>query len=244
MLYETHELTRRFHRAGVYVTALDRVSLRVSQGELVAIVGPSGCGKTTLLQALGAIDPEYEGTLKFAGQELRQLSARERAVLRLSQIGFVFQTFQLLDALTVQENIALPLWRLRGDRRGAEAKARNLAEELGIAHRLTQRPRELSVGEMQRAAVARAMVCDPAVILADEPTASVDSENGRCITAVLQSIVEGGRTVLVASHDAAVVAIAHRVLRLQFGRVVESPSPPATEAHVGLVGRVEDRRNS
>jgi ABC-type lipoprotein export system ATPase subunit len=230
MLYQVQALSRQFKRAGSTIDALDDVSFDVSAGELLAIVGPSGCGKTTLLHILGAIDPEYRGRVVLDGQDLGVLSPKESAALRLVKIGFVFQTFQLLDALTVKENIALPLWRLRGRRRDAEATAARLAEELGISHRLGLRPQQLSVGEMQRAAVARALACDPRVILADEPTASLDAENGRHIIAALQAIANRGRTVLVASHDAAVIASATRVLKLERGKLVHDSAPPAPDA--------------
>lgn len=230
MLYEVHALSRHFYRAGTAICALDSVSLQVAAGEFVAIVGPSGCGKTTLLHILGAIDPDYVGQVRLDGQDLGHLSATACAALRLAKIGFVFQNFQLLDALTVEQNIALPLWRLHGNRRSAEAKAAKVAEELGIAHRLDRRPQQLSVGEMQRAAVARALVCDPLVVLADEPTASLDAENGRHIIDSLQAIAQQGRTVLVASHDAAVIASARRVVKVDRGKVIHDSAPPAPQA--------------
>ncbi len=233
MLYDVQQLSRHFQRAGSALCALDRVSLQIPAGELVAIVGPSGCGKTTLLHILGAIDPEFEGQVQLDGQALGLLSAGAAAALRLAKIGFVFQTFQLLDALTVQQNIALPLWRLRGSRKLAEAAAAKLAEELGISHRLGQRPQQLSVGEMQRAAVARALVCEPLVVLADEPTASLDAENGQHIIAALQTIAQQGRTVVVASHDTAVIRSASRVVRLERGRVVQDFVSPTPEGVVG-----------
>jgi putative ABC transport system ATP-binding protein len=233
MLYEVQALSRHFHRAGSALCALDQVSLQIPAGQLVAIVGPSGCGKTTLLHILGAIDPEFEGQVQLEGQALGKLSAGAAAALRLTKMGFVFQTFQLLDALTVQQNIALPLWRLRGSRKLAEATAARLAEELGISHRLSQRPQQLSVGEMQRAAVARALVCEPLVVLADEPTASLDAENGQHIIAALQAIAQQGRTVVVASHDTAVIRSASRVVRLERGRVVQDSTAPTPEGEVG-----------
>jgi len=229
MPYELRALSRQFYRGGSAICALDRVTLRVDAGEYVAVVGPSGCGKTTLLHILGAIDPEYSGQLLLDDRDLATLNATERAALRLAKIGFVFQTFQLLDALTVQENIALPLWRLRGNRRTAEARAGELAEELGIGHRLKQRPHQLSVGEMQRAAVARALACDPMVILADEPTASLDADHGRHIISVLKDIARGGRMVLVATHDSAVIASASRVLKLDRGNLVHDTASPARD---------------
>jgi len=238
MLYEVRALSRPFYRAESSICALDDVSLNVAAGELLAVVGPSGCGKTTLLHILGAIDREYRGRVLLDGQDLGSLSANACAALRLAKIGFVFQTFRLLDALTVQENIALPLWRLRGDRRAAEDTAGRLAEQLGISHRLRQRPHQLSVGEMQRAAVARALACDPLVILADEPTASLDADNGRHIIATLQAIAQKGRTVLVATHDNAVIASATRVVKLERGKLVHDSASvaPDSAAPVALSG--------
>ncbi|HNN94025.1 MAG TPA: ABC transporter ATP-binding protein [Pseudomonadota bacterium] len=228
MLYSIRGLHRRFGRAGAQTTALRDVTLDIAEGELVALVGPSGCGKTTLLQILGGIDPDFEGEIRFLHQSLGQMKASERAALRLAQMGFVFQTSQLLDALTVQQNIALPLWRLRGDRRAAERRAGELAEELGIAHRLGHLPRQLSVGEMQRTAAARALVCEPRVILADEPTASLDAENGEHIICFLERVVRAGRTVVVASHDPAVIRRASRQLRMERGQIAEDSATAAS----------------
>lgn len=227
MLYAMRGLTRRFGQAGSSLTALDRLSLDVTAGEFLAVVGQSGCGKTTLLQLLGALDTDYEGELRFDGQELKRLSAGKRARLRLACIGLVLQSFQLIEALNVLDNIALPHWRLHGNRRQAEERARVLAAQFAMSHRLAQRPRELSIGEMQRTAVARAIVCEPEVVLADEPTASVDAENGARIIAVLHDIAASGRTVIVASHDPAVVASARRLVMLDHGRMCNGPQARA-----------------
>src|SRR5262249_18917523 len=149
-----------------------------SPGKLVAVAGPSGCGKTTLLQILGLIDLVFDGELSFDGQDVRGLSAGERAHLRLARIGFVFQTGQLVDALTAMQNVALPCWRLRGRRRALE-RARELIETLQLEPCRDRLPKDLSAGELQRTAVARALSCDPSVVLADEPTANLDADGAR-----------------------------------------------------------------
>ena len=220
MLYSVRNLARHFRRADSAIAALAALDLEIGTGELTVVVGPSGCGKTTLLQILGLIDTGFSGELRFQDRLVARLSSGERAGLRLGQIGFVFQNFQLVDALTVLENVALPHWRLHGSRRAAEAKARALLHELAIDHRLTQHPQQLSVGEMQRAAVARALICDPAVIIADEPTASLDADNAGHVTDTLLRLATDQRAVVVASHSPALIARASRVLTLAHGRLV------------------------
>jgi ABC-type lipoprotein export system ATPase subunit len=218
MRYVARGLGRRFQRGGASIAALDDLSFTLEPGGLVCVVGASGSGKTTLLQILGLVDTGYTGALTVDDRDVGGLAAAERARLRLARVGFVFQTFQLLDALTVLDNVMLPAWRLHGRRR-ADARARALCVELDLGHRLGQRPAELSVGELQRVAVARALVCDPAVVLADEPTANLDAANAARVLDALAAGAGAGRTVVVASHDPLVVARADRVLTLAYGRL-------------------------
>lgn len=220
MVYTAERLGRRFRIGGADVVALSDVSLTIAPGELVAVTGPSGCGKSTLLQILGLLDAEHDGELWFAGADTRRLSAAARAHLRLQRIGFVFQRFHLIDALTVEQNVALPLWRLRGRRRPAEERARALLERFELLPRAGRLPRHLSVGEQQRAAVARALVCDPAVVLADEPTASLDERNAGRIADALLALPADGRAVVVATHDPLLIGRAQRRLQLDHGRLV------------------------
>ena len=218
MLYEASELGRTYLRGGVTVRALDGVDLKIGQGEFVAISGPSGSGKTTLLNALGLLDPDYEGELRLDGRDVRGLSSAARARLRLGEIGFVFQAFNLLDALSVRDNVALPRWRLEGDLQVARRRAEGLLVRLGLEHRLDHGAAELSAGEMQRTAVARALINEPRVVLADEPTGNLDAENAAFIMEALADILDNGKTLIIISHDAEVVSSAHRVIRLRHGR--------------------------
>jgi ABC-type lipoprotein export system ATPase subunit len=219
VLYETGNLTRRHRRGDSTIVALAGVSLSVAAGELVAVVGPSGCGKTTLLQILGLLDAGFEGQLRFEEKDVRALPAGQLAALRLGKIGFVFQSSQFVDALTVLENIALPGWHLHGNRRRAEQRARELVTELDLEQRRDLRPHLLSTGELQRVAVARALSCDPAVVLADEPTATLDAANAARIVTALAGIAKGGRTVIIATHDPVVMGSANRIVSLSYGRL-------------------------
>ena len=201
------------------VTALGGVSLALEPGEFVALMGPSGCGKSTLLHLCGAMDRPSSGTVTFEGRDLASLSDDELTKVRRERIGFVFQFFNLLPTLTLADNIALPC--LLSGLAGAEAdrRAARLAERVGIAHRLRHYPQQVSGGEMQRAAIARALVHDPGLLVADEPTGNLDSDNGRLVLALLAELNrETGITVLLATHAAEVAAAASTVRRMRDGR--------------------------
>ncbi len=201
------------------VTALGGVSLALEPGEFVALMGPSGCGKSTLLHLCGAMDRPSSGTVTFEGRDLSSLSDDELTKVRRERIGFVFQFFNLLPTLTLADNIALPC--LLSGLAGAEAdrRAARLAERVGIAHRLRHYPQQVSGGEMQRAAIARALVHDPGLLVADEPTGNLDSDNGRLVLALLAELNrETGITVLLATHAAEVAAAASTVRRMRDGR--------------------------
>ena len=201
------------------VTALAGVSLALEPGEFVALMGPSGCGKSTLLHLCGAMDRPSSGTVTFEGRDLSSLSDDELTKVRRERIGFVFQFFNLLPTLTLADNIALPC--LLSGLPGAEAdrRAARLAERVGIAHRLRHYPQQVSGGEMQRAAIARALVHGPGLLVADEPTGNLDSDNGRLVLALLAELNrETGITVLLATHAAEVAAAASTVRRMRDGR--------------------------
>ncbi len=201
------------------VTALAGVSLALEPGEFVALMGPSGCGKSTLLHLCGAMDRPSAGTVTFEGRDLSSLSDDELTKVRRERIGFVFQFFNLLPTLTLADNIALPC--LLSGLAGAEAdrRAARLAERVGIAHRLRHYPQQVSGGEMQRAAIARALVHGPGLLVADEPTGNLDSDNGRLVLALLAELNrETGITVLLATHAAEVAAAASTVRRMRDGR--------------------------
>jgi macrolide transport system ATP-binding/permease protein len=221
MLYAARGLRRVFQSGTKEVRALDGLSLTVDAGTLVAVAGPSGCGKTTLLHVLGLLDAGFEGEVALEGQDVRALSAAARARLRMARIGLVFQSFHLLPSLDVRHNVALPHWKLHGDRKRALARADELLTELHLHERLTHDTTRLSGGEMQRVAIARALVNDPAVLLADEPTANLDAESTEAVVRLLQRAHARGAAVIVSSHDPEMIAHARRVIRLRYGRVVE-----------------------
>ena len=204
------------------VRAVDRVNLTVQQGELVLILGPSGAGKTTLLSLIGGLLQPTSGSIQVAGTDLHTLSEAALAFFRLRQIGFVFQSFQLFPALTARENVEIPL-RLSGvSINVARQRAEELLLHFGLGKRSHHRPQALSGGEMQRVALARALALEPPLVIADEPTGSLDSRNGEEVVRLLRQLVdEEQRTVLVASHDQRIVQVASRVLRCEDGQLTE-----------------------
>jgi len=220
-LQVTH-VTKRYGSGAIEVAAVRDVSLSVFPGEIVLIMGPSGSGKTTLLSMLGALLKPSEGTIQLNGETLSALAEDRLPDIRLRRFGFVFQDFNLLSALTALENVAI-VAQLAGIKNGAaREKARTLLAELGLGARLNFLPEKLSGGEKQRVAIARALVNDPALILADEPTANLDSKIGHEIMWLLRQIAkEGGRSVVIVSHDQRIKDIADRVLWLEDGQFKE-----------------------
>ena len=207
------------------VSALAGVSFEVEAGDFVALMGPSGCGKSTLLHIAGAMDRPTSGTLRLKDRDLSSMGDDELTRVRREQVGFVFQFFNLLPTLTVGDNIALPCLLAGMKDQDAERRARALAERVGIAHRLSHYPQQISGGEMQRAAIARALVHQPSLLVADEPTGNLDSENGANVLALIAGLnKELGVTVLMATHAADVAAAASRVLKMKDGRFAEGNS--------------------
>jgi putative ABC transport system ATP-binding protein len=201
------------------VLALAGVSFSIAAGDFVALMGPSGCGKSTLLHLCGAMDRPTAGQLLLNGRDLATLEDDDLTRVRREHVGFVFQFFNLLPTLTIGDNIALPclLSGMQGD--AADARARALADRVGIAHRLAHYPQQVSGGELQRAAIARALVHQPALLVADEPTGNLDSDNGARVLALLGELnQEMGVTVLLATHAPDVAAAASRILRMRDGR--------------------------
>jgi ABC-type lipoprotein export system ATPase subunit len=196
---------------------LDGVSLDVEAGEVVAVLGRSGSGKSTLLHVLGGLDRPDEGQIVLAEQDITRQRPRALARTRLRRVGFVFQSFHLIEELSGEENVLLP-GRLPGALRGGEQRARRLIDELGLAEIAGRRPHELSGGEQQRLAIARALVNDPEVVLADEPTGNLDQENGATVLALLRNLTR--RAVVIVTHEPEAAAIADRVLHLRDGRLV------------------------
>ena len=200
------------------IAVLRGIDIDVERGELVAITGASGSGKSTLLHILGALDRPSAGSYSFAGREVADLDDDERSRLRASHIGFVFQSFHLLPQLTVLENVALPFLYADAPPPDALARSRRALERVGLGHRLDHRPAELSGGEMQRAAIARAIVVGPEIVLADEPTGNLDSATGAQVLDLLQELNEGGTTLLLVTHDDSVASRARRRLHLTDGK--------------------------
>jgi putative ABC transport system ATP-binding protein len=226
MLLRVERVSKVYEAGPVRVGAVADVSFAVSAGEIVAVTGPSGCGKSTLLHLCGAMDAPTSGRLEFEGRDLAGLDDDGLTKVRRTRVGFVFQFFNLLPTLTVAENIALPALLGGADRRATLARARGLAERVGLAARADHYPPQLSGGELQRTALARAVVHAPALLIADEPTGSLDSANGRAVMRLLHELnCELGVTVLLATHDPALAVAAARVLEMRDGRLVGERTP-------------------
>jgi len=227
---------RKVYPGAVPVVALDGVPLTVAAGEFVAIMGPSGSGKSTLMNLLGLLDRPTAGTYRFDGREVQTLSDGQLAALRRERIGFVFQSFNLFPRKSGLDNVALPLTYAGVSREDRRTRAAAMLDRVGLAARAHHRPRELSGGEQQRVAVARALINEPAVILADEPTGNLDSRTGEEILALLQALNARGVTLLVVTHDERVAHHAGRIIRLADGRLVgdERVDAPLIAAPAGV----------
>ena len=221
VILDLDNVRKRYEGGESPVEAVRGVSIRLESGDFVALMGPSGCGKSTLLHLCGAMDRPSEGELTIAGTNVRQLSDDQLTALRREKLGFVFQFFNLLPTLTVRENIELPLL-LAGAAPGESGqRAGELAERVGLGHRLGHYPAQLSGGEMQRAAIARAVVHKPALLIADEPTGNLDTENGLKVLDLLRELNSDlGLTVLMATHSTETAAIAGRLLMMRDGVLV------------------------
>ncbi len=204
----------------VETTALSHVNLEIAEGEFIAIMGPSGCGKSTLLNVLGMLDTPNSGLYKFFGDDIATRSERELAVLRKQNIGFIFQSFNLIDELSVAENVELPLLyqKMPADKR--EERVQQVLERVDIAHRADHRPQQLSGGQQQRVAVARAVVANPKLILADEPKGNLDTTNGEEVLELLGQLNRDGTTIIMVTHDQGHADHAGRVVHMLDGRVL------------------------
>ncbi len=220
-IVEARNVSKVFPMPAGPVTALRDVSLRIERGEYIGVVGPSGCGKSTLLHILGVVDVPSSGGVHFEDREIGSLSDAERSRLRLRQIGFVFQRFFLLPMLTAWENVELPQAEAGIGRAERRERTRELLEYVGLAARAGHRPSELSGGEMQRVAIARALANRPRLLLADEPTGELDQATGDHIISLIDRLHADGMAVVVVTHDPAVAARAHRLLRMRDGAIVE-----------------------
>jgi putative ABC transport system ATP-binding protein len=220
-IIELSGVTKVFTTEEVETHALSNVHLAVRPGEWVSIVGPSGSGKTTLLAILGLLDTPSAGRYRLGGRDASGLDPRERAVVRNAQIGFVFQSFNLIGDLTVSENVELPLTYRGMDPRERKQRVEASLEQVGMSHRARHLPSQLSGGQQQRVAVARAIAGDPAIVLADEPTGNLDSKNGEAVLALLARLHAAGSTICMVTHDPAIARNAARTVRLFDGQVVE-----------------------
>jgi putative ABC transport system ATP-binding protein len=220
---ELQDVTRVYRIGEVETRALRGVTLTVEDGEFTAIVGPSGSGKTTLLQLLGCLDRPTDGTVRLKGQDVSQLNANQRADLRKGTIGFVFQFFALIPGLTAYENVELPLLLMGKSGKERKERVTELLAAVGLSDRAHHRPDQMSGGEQQRVAIARALATHPLLVLADEPTANLDTENGRQVMEIMQRLnQETGTTFLFATHDPRVIPFARRVVTLRDGKVSEN----------------------
>lgn len=213
-------LSRVFRTQDIETTALNGINLEVQEGEFVAIMGPSGCGKSTLLSILGMLDSPSSGSFKFASEEISNRSEKYLAEVRKSSIGFVFQSFNLIDELTVYENVELPLQYLNISKAERKQRVESILKRVAIDHRAEHLPQQLSGGQQQRVAVARALVINPKLILADEPTGNLDSKNGDEVMAMLRELNKEGTTVVMVTHSEKEGRYADRLVRLLDGQVI------------------------
>jgi putative ABC transport system ATP-binding protein len=216
------DVSRTYDLDGVSVQALRGVSLTVDPGDYMAIVGTSGSGKSTLMHLLGGLDRPTGGTLLIGGRDVSSLSPNEMAELRNTTIGFVFQSFHLLARTTAQDNVGLPLVYRGIGRRERRERAAAMLGRVGLAHRITHRPNQMSGGEQQRVAIARALVTGPSVLLADEPTGNLDSVTGQSVLTLLESLVDEGVAVVLVTHDRDVAARARRQIVMKDGLISET----------------------
>jgi len=219
-MIKTVELTKVFRTDEVETTALNKVNMEISKGEFVAIMGPSGCGKSTLLNIIGLLDNPSGGKLYFLDKEISGFTERNRTNLRKSNIGFVFQSFNLIDELNVFENVELPLLYQRVSASDRKRRVEQVLDRMKISHRKKHFPQQLSGGQQQRVAIARAVVSKPQLILADEPTGNLDSANGEEVMNLLSELNQEGTTVVMVTHSPTDADKAHRIIQLFDGHIV------------------------
>jgi len=219
-MIKTVDLVKIFRTDEVETTALNKVNLEVENGDFVSVMGPSGCGKSTLLNILGLLDNPTSGELYFEGTELAKYNERKRTNLRKGNIGFVFQSFNLIDELTVFENVELPLLYMKVPSKERKKKVEEVLERMKIAHRKKHFPQQLSGGQQQRVAICRSVVANPKLILADEPTGNLDSANGEEVMNLLTELNKDGTTIVMVTHSPSDAEYAHRIVQLFDGHIV------------------------
>ena len=213
-------LSKIFRTEEIETTALNQVSFEINDGEFVAIMGPSGCGKSTLLNILGLLDNPTDGSYQLLGQEVAKLKEKDRTKFRKGNIGFVFQSFNLIDELNVFENVELPLRYLNISSSERKARVTEMLKRMNISHRAQHFPQQLSGGQQQRVAIARAVVSNPKLILADEPTGNLDSKNGKEVMDLLTQLNEEGTTIVMVTHSQKDASCAQRIVNLFDGQIV------------------------
>lgn len=231
-MIKIENLSKVFRTEEVETTALNNVSLEVKEGEFVAIMGPSGCGKSTLLNIIGLLDNPTSGSYYFNGQEVGHLKEKQRTQVRKGNIGFVFQSFNLIDELNVYENVELPLVYLRKKASEKKELINHILNRMNISHRAKHFPQQLSGGQQQRVAIARAVVAGPKLILADEPTGNLDSKNGSEVMNLLTELNQEGTTIIMVTHSQHDASYAHRVINLFDGQIITEQTGGSLEFKV------------
>ena len=229
------DLTRTFRTEEVETLALNQVNLQVKKGEFTAIMGPSGCGKSTLLNVIGLLDNPTSGLYEFDGQEVSQLKEKQRTTVRKGNIGFVFQSFNLIDELNVYENIEVPLKYLGFSAAERKEKIETVLDRMKIGHRKKHFPQQLSGGQQQRVALCRAVVSNPKLLLADEPTGNLDSQNGQEVMKLLLELNREGTTIVMVTHSDYDAGFAHRVINLFDGKVITEEQKRNLEQNLEMV---------
>lgn len=219
-MIQTELLVKTFEAEDVLTTAVNEVNFTVNEGEFAAIMGPSGCGKSTLLNILGLLDNPTGGKYLFDGTDVSQMNESKRTVYRKGRIGFVFQSFNLIDELNVFENVELPLIYMNYTRKQRKEMVNEVLDKMNIAHRKKHFPQQLSGGQQQRVAIARAVVAKPKLILADEPTGNLDSKNGKDVMDLLTEFNKAGTTIVMVTHSERDASYAHRVVNLFDGKII------------------------
>jgi len=221
-MIQLSNIKKIFHYSDIYTVALGGINLEVDEGEFVAIMGPSGCGKTTLLNIIGLLDNPSEGNYLLDGEEVARLNESQRTSLRKGKVGFIFQSFNLIDELTVEENVELPLKYMGIPVDQRRKRVAETLRKLNISHRDKHYPNQLSGGQQQRVAIARAVVCNPRLILADEPTGNLDSKNGKEVMEMLAQLNDEGTTIIMVTHSQRDASYAQRVINMLDGFLVEN----------------------
>ncbi|TMP29409.1 ABC transporter ATP-binding protein [Pseudoalteromonas rubra] len=234
MLVELNQLNKVFVSDDVETWALNNINLRISKGEYLAITGPSGCGKSTLLAQLGLLDTSTDGTYWLAGHDAAQIDKNERARIRNKEIGFIFQAFNLISDLSVEDNVALPLtYRQDLSREQRRARVTAALEQVEMVHRASHFPAQLSGGQQQRVAIARAIAGEPAIILADEPTGNLDSKNAAAVMTLLDTLHHNGATICMVTHDMSSALRTGRIIEMKDGAIV-SDSPTSARSAIAV----------